>query len=184
MPLLRSLFNNFGVNWPWRGHYLNHCWLAISEVQLHSLQDNFARDTSSINHSNQFENYSPTISFESPRSQWVQIVHKKMGKTQIYISWGFFCLFLRYGSDDLLQEYIGSMAPPTDCPEIMWPETEILTIRNVIEAVSPAWLRVVEIESYCLTVSYFMNKLFYFFWFIAQRSTYMNHTVSRIMTAV
>ena len=31
-------------------HYLNQCWLIISEVQWHSYQGNFTRDASAINH--------------------------------------------------------------------------------------------------------------------------------------
>ena len=31
-------------------HYLNQCWLIISEVQWHSYQGNFTRDASTINH--------------------------------------------------------------------------------------------------------------------------------------
>ena len=31
-------------------HYLNQCWLIISEVQRHSSEDNFTIDTSAINH--------------------------------------------------------------------------------------------------------------------------------------
>ena len=33
-------------------HYLNQYWLVISEVQWQSLEGNFIRDTSTINHSN------------------------------------------------------------------------------------------------------------------------------------
>ena len=31
-------------------HYLNQCWLIISEVQWHSYQGNFTRDVPTINH--------------------------------------------------------------------------------------------------------------------------------------
>ena len=53
-------------------HYLNQCWLIISEVQWHSYLGNFTRDTSTINHQNQFQNYISKISFKFPRGQWVK----------------------------------------------------------------------------------------------------------------
>ena len=40
-------------------HYLNQCWLIISEVQWHSFEGNFRRDTSAIDHCKSF------------RCQWV-----------------------------------------------------------------------------------------------------------------
>ena len=52
-------------------HYLNQCWLIISEVQWHLYQGNFTRDASIINHWNLFENYMSKISFKFPRGQWV-----------------------------------------------------------------------------------------------------------------
>ena len=51
-------------------HYLNQCWLIISEVQWHSYQGNFTRDASIISHWNPFENYISKISFKFPRGQW------------------------------------------------------------------------------------------------------------------
>ena len=52
-------------------HYLNQCWLIISEVQWHSHWGNFTRDASTINHY-PFENYIYKISFKFPRGQWVK----------------------------------------------------------------------------------------------------------------
>ena len=54
-------------------HYLNQCWLIISEVQWHSYQCNFRRDAPTINHLNPFENYIFKISLKFPRGQWVEI---------------------------------------------------------------------------------------------------------------
>ena len=52
-------------------HYLNQCWLIISEVQWHSYPGSFTRDPSTINHWNLFENYISKISFKIRRGQWV-----------------------------------------------------------------------------------------------------------------
>ena len=52
-------------------HYLNQCWLIISEVQWHSSGCNFTRDTSGFSHWNYLENYFSKILFKSPRGQWV-----------------------------------------------------------------------------------------------------------------
>ena len=52
-------------------HYLNQCWLIISEVQWHSYLGTFTRDASTINHENKFENYISKILLKSPRGQWV-----------------------------------------------------------------------------------------------------------------
>ena len=53
-------------------HYLSQFWIIISEVQWHSSEGNFARDTSAINHWNYLENYFSKISFKSPRGQWAK----------------------------------------------------------------------------------------------------------------
>ena len=52
-------------------HYLNQCWLIISKVQSHSSGNHFTKDTTAINHWNQFENSLSKFSFKSPRDQWV-----------------------------------------------------------------------------------------------------------------
>ena len=52
-------------------HYLNQCWLIINKVQPHSSGNHFTKDTSAINHLNQFENYMFKFSFKFPRGQWV-----------------------------------------------------------------------------------------------------------------
>ena len=54
-------------------HYLNQCWFIISEVQWHSSEGNFPRETSVINHQNLPEQYLSKIYFKSPRGQWVLI---------------------------------------------------------------------------------------------------------------
>ena len=51
-------------------HYLIQCCL-ISKVQWHSSERNFTRVTSVINHWNKLKYYLSTISFKSPRGQWV-----------------------------------------------------------------------------------------------------------------
>ena len=43
-------------------HYLNQCWLIISEVQWHSYYGNFTRDASTINYWNLLENCMSKIS--------------------------------------------------------------------------------------------------------------------------
>ena len=40
-------------------HYLNQCWLIISQGKWHSSECNFARDTSANNRWNKVENYAP-----------------------------------------------------------------------------------------------------------------------------
>ena len=52
-------------------HYLNQCWLIIGMVQWHLYEGSFTRDTSTIDHLNQLENYSYKIYSESPRGQRV-----------------------------------------------------------------------------------------------------------------
>ena len=63
---------NLNSLWPsdaiWRQrsgsrHYLNQCWLLISEVQWHSYKGSFTSDASTIYHKNLFENYISKISF-------------------------------------------------------------------------------------------------------------------------
>ena len=51
-------------------HYLNQCWLIISEVHY---QGSFTRDASSVNDYNLFETYISKISFKFLRGQWVKI---------------------------------------------------------------------------------------------------------------
>ena len=53
-------------------HYLNQCWLIISEFQWHSSEGDFIRDTSAINHQNYLENYWYKILSKSPRGQCVK----------------------------------------------------------------------------------------------------------------
>ena len=68
-------------------HYLNQCWLIISEVQWHSYQGKFTRDASTINHWNLFESYMymSKISFKFPRGQWVNADWQsfRLGRTSI-----------------------------------------------------------------------------------------------------
>ena len=59
-------------------HYLNQCWLIISEVQWHSYKGNFTRDASTINPLNLFQNYMSKISCKFPRGQWVNQLCKMM----------------------------------------------------------------------------------------------------------
>ena len=56
-------------------HYLNQCWLIVSEVQWQSPGSNFTRDTSAMNHKNYIENYLSKLSLKSPRGQWVNHLH-------------------------------------------------------------------------------------------------------------
>ena len=51
-------------------HYLNQCWLIISEVQWHSSKKHFRRDTSTVCHQNKLEIYLlvPKVSLNSPRA--------------------------------------------------------------------------------------------------------------------
>ena len=55
-------------------HYLNQCWLIISELQWHSYTGNVTRDASTINHWNAFQNYISKISLKFPRGQWVKLL--------------------------------------------------------------------------------------------------------------
>ena len=48
-------------------HHLNQCWLTISQVQWHSSECNFTRDTSAVCHWNKLEKYLSKIVFKSPR---------------------------------------------------------------------------------------------------------------------
>ena len=54
-------------------HYLNQCWLNVSEVQWHSSEGNFTKDASATNLIIEIslKNYLSKISFKSPRGQWV-----------------------------------------------------------------------------------------------------------------
>ena len=54
-------------------HYLNQCWLIISQVQWHSSGCNFTRDTSITSHCNKLENYFSKILFKSPGGKWVHL---------------------------------------------------------------------------------------------------------------
>ena len=63
-------------------HYLNQCWLIISEVQWHSYKGYFTRDAATINDKNLFENYISKISFKFPRGQSLNDIEhmvKRMG---------------------------------------------------------------------------------------------------------
>ena len=53
-------------------HYLNQCWILISEVLWHSPSSNFltASAQATVLH-NEFENYTFEITAPSPRDQWV-----------------------------------------------------------------------------------------------------------------
>ena len=50
-----------------QSHYINQCWLLISEVQWHSNGGTPTTDTSTINLWNELENYLCAILFKSPR---------------------------------------------------------------------------------------------------------------------
>ena len=52
-------------------HYLNQCWLIISEVQWHSLLGQFLKRWLKHQSLNLFENYVSKISCQFPRGQWV-----------------------------------------------------------------------------------------------------------------
>ena len=52
-----------------QSYYLNQCWLITRKVQWHSPDDEFTRDTRSIN--DNF--YLSEISFKFPRVQWVNL---------------------------------------------------------------------------------------------------------------
>ena len=52
-------------------HYMDQCWLIISEVQWQSHEENLTRDTSATNYWNKLENYLSKISLKSPRGQLV-----------------------------------------------------------------------------------------------------------------
>ena len=52
-------------------HYLNQCWLIITDGYWHSSEGNFAASLSAINHCNWLKKYSSKISLKSPRPQWV-----------------------------------------------------------------------------------------------------------------
>ena len=54
-------------------HYLNQCWLIINKVQWNSSEGNFTKDTSAINHWNEFQNYLSKVLFKSPRGQCVNV---------------------------------------------------------------------------------------------------------------
>ena len=57
-------------------HYLNQCWLLISEVLWHSPERNFTASTQATILYNEFVNYSFEITATSPRGQWVnELIH-------------------------------------------------------------------------------------------------------------
>ena len=53
-------------------HYLNQCWLFISEILWNSPEGNFAGNTQDIYLWYQFENHEFKITVTSPRDQWVK----------------------------------------------------------------------------------------------------------------
>ena len=53
-------------------HYLNQCWLMISEVLWHSPDSNFTESTQNIYRWNEFEIYSFETVVKFPRGQWVK----------------------------------------------------------------------------------------------------------------
>ena len=53
-------------------HYLNQCWLIISEVLLHSQESNFPGNTHDIYLSDVLENFICKIAATYPRGQWVK----------------------------------------------------------------------------------------------------------------
>ena len=55
-------------------HYLNQCWLLICGAQYHSLDGNYKRDVSAINHYNKFETCISKITLTSSRVHWVKQV--------------------------------------------------------------------------------------------------------------
>ena len=64
-------------------HYLNQCWLMISEVFWHSPDSNFIENTWDIYHWNEFENYSFETVVKSPRGQCVNSCYMKESLTLI-----------------------------------------------------------------------------------------------------
>ena len=57
-------------------HYLNQCWLIISEVLWHSPDSNFTENASDIYRWNDFEIYWFETVVKSPRGQWVNLVNR------------------------------------------------------------------------------------------------------------
>ena len=55
-------------------HYLNQCWLMISEVLWHSPDSNFKENTWDICHWNEIEIYQFETVVKSPRGQWVKLI--------------------------------------------------------------------------------------------------------------
>ena len=80
-------------------HYLNQCWLIISEVQWHSYYGDFTRDASTISHWNPFENYMSKIEFKFPRGQWV-----KNKNTQFFKGWRI--IEVEHANGDTLNHHI------------------------------------------------------------------------------
>ena len=66
-------------------HYLNQCWLIISEVQWHSYWGNSTRDASTIIHYDPFENQISKISFKFPRGRWVNFIYSNRQVRLIYV---------------------------------------------------------------------------------------------------
>ena len=62
-------------------HYLNHCWLIITEVLWHSAGGNFTENAHDIFHWYEFENNWFKTTATSPRGQWV---HSDMDMIDLY----------------------------------------------------------------------------------------------------
>ena len=64
-------------------HYLNRCWLLISEVLWHSSESDFTVSATAIILYNEFKNYTFKITATSPWGQWVKayIIHGESNKT-------------------------------------------------------------------------------------------------------
>ena len=66
-------------------HYLNQCWLTISEILWHSPESNFTENTKDIYLWNEFEIYKFYIVVKSARGQWVKWEKQKtMTRDEIF----------------------------------------------------------------------------------------------------
>ena len=88
-------------------HYLNKCWLIISEVHWHLSEGNFSRYTSAINNASELESHLSKISFKSPRWQGVNSFRARF----LSFAWGKLRLcsaYHRAGYFTLLQLHLHS----------------------------------------------------------------------------
>ena len=105
-------------------HYLNQCWLIISEVLWQSPRGNFTRYTSATNHQNYLEHYFSKMLLKSSRGQWVKHYHHISRGTMICVWEVLAYLSVVMGARGRHLFVVGSNNSPVfKCSVPSWPPT-------------------------------------------------------------